>query len=125
MFNACKNNSRRPSAPSVGVSPMASVGTAHSCPHAQSPATKLQIIPFEYEIVDAGMGDDAIEVQQPHVVAVGRGPTKLEVEHHVASGHAQHRTCCDESTWNRCKTPETGLWSRGRGPYLLRLTSAI
>ena len=26
---------------------------------------------------------------------VGRGPTKLEVEHHVASGDAQHRTWCD------------------------------
>ena len=26
---------------------------------------------------------------------VGRGPTKVEVKHHVASGHAQHRTWCD------------------------------
>ena len=24
-----------------------------------------------------------------------RGPTKVEVEHHVASGHAQNRTWCD------------------------------
>ena len=44
------------------------------------------------EIVDAGIDDEAIEVQQSHVVAVGCGPTKLEIEHHVASGHAQHRT---------------------------------
>ena len=43
-------------------------------------------MPFENEIVDAGTDDD---------VAVGRGPTKLETEHHVASGHAQHRTWCD------------------------------
>ena len=26
---------------------------------------------------------------------VGRGPTKLEVEHQVASGHAQHRIWCE------------------------------
>ena len=39
--------------------------------------------------------DEAIEVQRDHVVAVRRGPTKLEIEHHVASGHAQHRTWCD------------------------------
>ena len=45
--------------------------------------------------MDAGIDDEAIEVQRPNVVAVGRGPTKLEVEHHVASGHAQHRTWCD------------------------------
>ena len=30
-----------------------------------------------------------------HHVAVGRGPTKLEIEHHVASGHAGHRIWCD------------------------------
>ena len=52
-------------------------------------------MPTAHEIVDAGIHDEAIEVQQPHVVATGRGPTKLEVEHHVASGHAQHRTWCD------------------------------
>ena len=39
--------------------------------------------------MDAGIDDAAVEVQQPDVVAVGRGPTKLEVEHHVASGHAR------------------------------------
>ena len=38
--------------------------------------------------------DEAIEVQQAHAGAVGRGPTKLEIERHVASGHAQHRTWC-------------------------------
>ena len=42
-----------------------------------------------------GIDDEAIEVQRPTVVVVGRGPTKLEVEHHVASGHAQRRTRCD------------------------------
>ena len=30
-------------------------------------------------------------------VAVGCGPTKLEVEHHVAAGDAQHR-----SWWDAC-----------------------
>ena len=49
-------------------------------------------MPFENEIVDAGIDDEAIEVQQPHVVAVGRRPTKLDFEDHAASGHAQHRT---------------------------------
>ena len=44
------------------------------------------------EIVNAGIDDEAIEAQQPQVVAVGRGPTKLEIEHHVASGHVQHLT---------------------------------
>ena len=52
-------------------------------------------MPIESEIVDAGIDDEAIDVQRPNVVVVGRGPTKLEVEHHVASGHAQHRTGCD------------------------------
>ena len=70
---------------------MASVGKAHSGPPTQSPETKLQIMPIETEIVDEGIDDEAIEVQRPSVVVVGRGPTKLEVEHHVASGHAQHR----------------------------------
>ena len=74
---------------------MANVGKAHSCPLAQSPVTKLLIKPIESETVDAGIDDEAIEVQRPNVVVVGRGPTKLEVEHHVASGHPQHRTWCD------------------------------
>ena len=52
-------------------------------------------MPIENEIVDAGIDDEVIEAQRPHVVAVGRGPTKLEVEHHVAAGYAQHRTLCD------------------------------
>ena len=74
---------------------MANVGKAHSCPPAQSSETELHIMPIENEIADAGIDDKAIEVQRPNVVVVGRGPTKLEVEHHVASGHAQHRTWCD------------------------------
>ena len=49
---------------------------------------------IENEVADAGIDDAAIEAQQPDVVPVGRGPTTLEVEHHVASGHAQHRTWC-------------------------------
>ena len=64
-------------------------------PPTQSPETKLQIMPIESEIVDPFIDDAVIEVQRPNVVAVGRGPAKLEVEHHVASGHAQHRTWCD------------------------------
>ena len=32
---------------------------------------------YESEIVDAGIDDEAIEVQQFHVVAVGPGPTTL------------------------------------------------
>ena len=80
-------------------------GTAHSCPLAKSPETKLQIrqepcssgemMPVENETVDAGFDDEATEAQRPNVVAVGRGPTKLGIQHHVASGHAQHRTWCD------------------------------
>ena len=77
---------------------MANVGKAHSCPLAQSPVTKLQIMPIESETVDAGIDDAAIEVQRPNVGVVERGPTKLQVEHHVASGHAQHRTWCDACT---------------------------
>ena len=87
--------------------PMASVGEAHSFLPTQSLVTKLQIrrvscssgemecLPFESKIVDAGFNNETIEVQQHHVVAVGRGPTKLEIEHHVTSGHAQHRPWCD------------------------------
>ena len=36
-----------------------------------------------------------LRFSDPHVAAVGRGPTKLEIEHRVASGHAQHRSWCD------------------------------
>ena len=82
----------------MGVSPMASVGKAHSCPLAQSPETKLQIMPIEKEIVDAGIDAEAIEVQRPCVVAVGRGPTKLEIMLHLDV------SCMHESTWNRRKT---------------------
>ena len=52
-------------------------------------------MPVEEEIVDEGIDDEAVEVQRPNVVVVGRGLTKLEVEHHAASGLAQHRTWCD------------------------------
>ena len=74
---------------------MASEGKAHSYAPAQSPETKLQIMPVENEIADEGNDDEAIEVQRHNIVVVGRGPTKLEVEHYVASRHAQHRTWCD------------------------------
>ena len=80
---------------------MASVGKAHSCLPARSPETKPQLMPVEDEIVDAGTDDEAIEVQRPNVVVFGRGPTKLEVEHHVASGHAQQRTWC--VAWMRAR----------------------
>ena len=50
---------------------------------------------FTAKLRDAGIDDEAIDFQQLHVVAVGHGPTKLETEHHVASGHAQHRAWCD------------------------------
>ena len=52
-------------------------------------------MPVEEETVDEGIDDEAVEVQRPNVVVVGRGPAKLEVQHHVASGHARHRTWCD------------------------------
>ena len=72
-----RDNSREPSALSNGVSPMASVGKAHCCPPAQSPETKLQIMPTEKKIVDEGIDDESIEVHRPNVVVVGRGPTKM------------------------------------------------
>ena len=78
---------------------MASVGEANSWPPAQSQKKKFQIMPIENEIVD-----EAIEVQRPNVVVVGRGPTKLEVEHHVASAQE--------------------AWSRGRGPTCVWLFEA-
>ena len=51
-------------------------------------------MPIESEIVDDGTDVESVEIHRPNVVVVGRGPTKLEVEHHVASGHAQHRIWC-------------------------------
>ena len=68
---------------------------------------------IENEIVDEGIDDEAIEVQRPNVVVVGRGPTKLEVEHHEACGHAQHRTWCDACMRARGidGRQETGAWS--------------
>ena len=118
VLDACETTVGAPSALSKGARPMANVGKVHSSPPAQSPETKLQIMPIESEIVDEGIDDEAIEVQRPNVVVVGRGPTKLEVEHHVASGHAQHRTWCDacmraRGIAGRHERREPG---RGRGP---------
>ena len=71
MLDACETTVREgPSALWKGVSPMASVGKAHSCLPAQSPETKLQIMPVEEEIVDEGNDDEAVEVQRPNVVVV-------------------------------------------------------
>ena len=104
MFDSYKTTVGRPSAPSAGVSPTASAGKAHSCPPAQSPGTKLQITHIEDEIVDASIDDEAIEVQRPNVVVIGRGPTVLEVEHNVAL----HRTWCDA-----CMKAEAGREDEG------------
>ena len=60
-----RNNCGGLSAHSKGVSPMASVGKARSCPLAQSPGTKLHIMPIENETVDEGIADEATEVQRP------------------------------------------------------------
>ena len=67
-----RQQSREPSAHSKGASPTASVGEAHRYPPAQSPETKLQIMPVEDEIVNEGLEDEAVEVQRPNVVVVGR-----------------------------------------------------
>ena len=95
VLDAHETTVGEPSALSNGVNPTASVGKAHSNPLAQSPETKLQIMPIEDLTVDEGTDGEAVAVQRQNVVVVGREPTKLEVEHHVASGHAQHRTWCD------------------------------
>ena len=65
---------------------------------------EMECVPVENEIVDTGNDDEAMEVQRLHFVAVGRRRTKLEIEHHVPSGHAQHRTVVcrmHEIPWNR------------------------
>ena len=76
VFDACKTTVGTHPTFSEGVRWMASVGTDHSCPPAQSPVTQLQIrrelyssgemecMLIENEIVDAGSDDEAIEVQQ-------------------------------------------------------------
>ena len=117
VFNACETTVGAFGTLS-GISPMASVGKAHSCLLAQSPETPLQIMPIEDEIVDEGIDDEAVEVQRPNVVVVRRGPTKLEVDHHVAAGHAQHRTWCDACMKVRgiAGIRKTGPWLRERGP---------
>ena len=47
------------------------------------------------EIVDDGVDDYAVEVQNPRVARASRAPTAEEVEAHIASGHACHRSWCD------------------------------
>ena len=79
VLNACETTVGAPSALSKGASPMASVGKAHGCPPAQSPETKLRIMPIVNDIVDESIDDEANEVQRHNVVVVGRGPTKLVV----------------------------------------------
>ena len=63
-----------------------------SCPAIHS--CWWQVI-WKWDLENASIGDESIEVQRPEVAVVGRGPTKIEFEHHVALGHAQHRTWCD------------------------------
>ena len=52
-------------------------------------------MPIEKDTGHASIDDEAIEVQRPNGLGIGREPTKLEVEHNVAR--------------------EMGVWSRGRG----------
>ena len=66
------------------------------------------------EIVDADIVDETIEVQQTHVVAVGRGPTELEIENHVASGHDQYRIWCDANVGARWIAGRHQKWELGR-----------
>ena len=61
----------------------------------QEPCSSREMLPTDNEIVNSGIYGEVTEAQRHHVVAVGRGPTKLEIEHHVASGDDQHRTWCD------------------------------
>ena len=74
----------------------------------------MEWMPIENEIVDADTDDEAIEVQRPHGVAVGRGPTKLDIEHNVASGQAQHRTLCDACVSARGIDGRRENWESGR-----------
>ena len=92
---------------------MASGGKAHSYPTLLR-NRQQHIIHVENEIVDAGIDDEAIEVQRSHVVVIGRGPTKLEVKHRVVSGHAQHRTWCDACMRTRGITGKYERWEPGR-----------
>ena len=63
---------------------------------AGNPASgSVDCAPVEPEVDDDGVDDEAVEVQKPRVMQVARQPTAEEIEHHVASGHAQHRTWCD------------------------------
>ena len=112
VLDACETTVGEPSALLKWVSPTASVGKAHSYPPAQSPKNKAANMPIGDEIVDEGTDDEAVEIQRCNVIVVGRGPTKLEVKHHVASGHAQHRTWCDACMRER---GIAGAWWRGRG----------
>ena len=43
---------------------------------------------------DGAVDDEALEVQKPRIPSGGRQPTRAEIEHHVATGHAQHRSWC-------------------------------
>ena len=84
------------------------VGGASALPVGASPRVRLtpallrnrqklscKLCPSKTKFVDEDIDDEAVEVQRPNVVVVGRGPAKLEVAHHVASGHAQNRIWCD------------------------------
>ena len=68
------------------------------------PRSSGEIMPIENENVGAGIDNEAIEFQRPYVVAVGRGPTCLEIEETrcVRTRPASNLVwCVHESTWNR------------------------
>ena len=87
------------------LSPMASVGEVHSCPPAQSSAKKLQIRPvsrsseekwnawqLRTRLLSQAWMMKQTDDQRPRVVAVGRGPTKLEIEHQKRESRREDET---------------------------------
>ena len=66
--------------------------------------------PKEVEpVVDAPLDDEALEVAPARVPPGGRQPSRQEIEHHVATGHAVHRAWC-----RACMTARGQAVWRGR-----------
>ena len=100
------------------------VHRVHQNPAEREHTKQSRIVPDAHETTVGWLSAHSNEVSPTAVVErlTARGPTKLEVEHHVASGHAQHRTWCErvhESTWDRWKTGETGALSRDGDPLVV------
>ena len=80
---------------SVGVSPMASVGEVHSCLLRNRQKLSCKSCPLKARLWMQALMMKRLKFSDPMLSWSDMDRPFFEVQHHVASGHAKHRTWCD------------------------------